>query len=445
MSSLRVAGIAARAARTSLLRASASRVNGSVAATRKFHTSPVVRGSQDLINEENSFSAHNYHPLPVVFSRAEGCHVWDPEGKHYYDFLSAYSAVNQGHCHPKIIGAAIEQLKNVTLSSRAFHNDVFPKFAHYVTEYFGFDRVLPMNTGAEAVETALKISRKWGHQVKGIKSETAKVIACDECFHGRTIGAISLSNDPEARKGFGPFLPGILKVPFNDLAALETCLKANHEDTAAFIVEPIQGEAGVYVPDEGYLTKARELCKKYNVLFVADEVQTGVARTGKMLAIDHENIKPDILILGKAISGGVYPVSAVLANNDVMDVITPGTHGSTYGGNPVGCATAIAALQVIKDEGLVERSAHLGEILRQGLRDIKSPLVTTVRGKGLLNAFIIDNSKGIPAWDVCMQLKEKGLLCKPTHDNIVRLAPPLVISEPEIRECIEILGSVLRR
>ena len=393
--------------------------------------------SQQKIDKEHQFSAHNYHPLPVVLNKGEGVYVWDVEGKKYYDFLSAYSAVNQGHCHPKIVKALTDQASTLGLTSRAFHSDAFVEFSEFVTNYFGFDKVLPMNTGAEAVETALKIARKWGYEKKGIPTNEAKIIVCGDNFHGRTITIISASNDPDARGNFGPYTPGISSIPYNDLKALEEVLKDTN--IAAFMVEPIQGEAGVVVPDEGYLTQAKNLCKKENVLFIADEVQTGIARTGKLLACDHEGVKPDILILGKAISGGVYPVSCVLANNAVMEVITPGTHGSTYGGNPIACAVATAALQVVKDEDLANKAETLGAFLREELRAIPSDMISLVRGKGLLNAIVIKPKNGKEAWDVCLKMAENGLLAKPTHGDIIRFAPPLVITKEQLKECIQII------
>lgn len=393
--------------------------------------------SKQKIEKEHQFSAHNYHPLPVVLKKGEGVFVWDVDGNKYFDFLSAYSAVNQGHCHPKIVKALTDQASLLSLTSRAFHSDAFVEFSAFVTDYFGFDKVLPMNTGAEAVETALKLARKWGYEKKGIPSNEAKIIVCGNNFHGRTITIVSASNDPDARDNFGPFTPGISSVPYNDLDALADVLK--DENVAAFMVEPIQGEAGVFVPDEGYLTKAHQLCKGANVLFIADEVQTGIARTGKLLACDHEGVKPDILILGKAISGGVYPVSCVLANNEVMEVITPGTHGSTYGGNPVACAVATAALEVVKEEALAEKAEELGVFLRAELKAIPSEMISLVRGKGLLNAIVIKPKNGKEAWDVCLKMAENGLLAKPTHGDIIRFAPPLVITKEQLVECIQII------
>ncbi|WP_439183287.1 ornithine--oxo-acid transaminase [Carboxylicivirga taeanensis] len=395
----------------------------------------------DYIAREDKYGAHNYHPLPVVLEKGEGIFVWDVEGKRYYDFLSAYSAVNQGHCHPKIINALTEQAKQLTLTSRAFHSSVLGEFEEYMAKYFGYDKVLPMNTGAEADETALKLCRRWGYDKKGIPENQAKIIVCADNFHGRTITIISMSTDPDSYKGFGPYTPGFVTVPYNDLAALEKELE--DPNVAGFLVEPIQGEAGVFVPDEGYLKKAYEMCKAKNVLFMADEVQTGIARTGKLLACDHEGVKPDVLILGKAISGGVFPVSAVLANDDVMLVIKPGEHGSTYGGNPLGCKVAIAALDVVKDEKLAENAERLGKIFREEMQSIDSDMIELVRGKGLLNAVAIKPKNGKTAWDVCMAMKENGLIAKPTHQHIIRFAPPLVINEEQLREAIEIIKKTL--
>ena len=389
------------------------------------------------IQKENKYSAHNYHPLPVVLTKGEGVFVWDVDDKKYFDFLSAYSAVNQGHCHPKIVKALIDQSSKLGLTSRAFHSEAFVEFSEFITNYFGFDKVLPMNTGAEAVETALKIARKWGYEKKGIPSNEAKIIVCGDNFHGRTITIISASNDPDARGNFGPYTPGINSIPYNNLKCLKTALI--DFNVAAFLVEPIQGEAGVFLPDEGYLMEAYKICKENNVLFIADEVQTGIARTGKLLACDHENVKPDVLILGKAISGGLYPVSCVLADNHIMEVITPGTHGSTYGGNPIACAVVTAALKVVKDENLAEKAEELGFFLRDELRKINSNMIKLVRGKGLLNAIVIQPKKGKEAWDVCLKMAENGLLAKPTHGDIIRFAPPLVITKDQLKECIEII------
>lgn len=397
--------------------------------------------SQQAIDLENKYGAHNYHPLPVVLSRGEGVYVWDVEGKKYYDFLSAYSAVNQGHCHPKIVGAMVEQAKTLTLTSRAFYNDMLGRFEEYATSTFGFDKLLPMNTGAEAVETALKICRRWAYQKKGIPENQAKIVVCENNFHGRTTTIISFSNDPVANTDYGPYTEGFIKIEYDNLIALENTLKSNPH-VAGFLVEPIQGEAGVYVPSEGYLAAAKTLCEKHNVLFIADEVQTGIARTGKLLAVDHENVKPDILILGKALSGGAYPVSAVLANDGIMEVITPGSHGSTFGGNPVAAAVGMAALEVIKEEGLAQNAEELGALFREELNKFipTSDLVVKVRGKGLLNAILInDTEESSTAWDLCMALKENGLLAKPTHGNIIRFAPPLVMNREQLMECVSII------
>ncbi|SHG29920.1 ornithine--oxo-acid transaminase [Flavobacterium johnsoniae] len=401
--------------------------------------------SEVLIEKENKYGAHNYHPLPVVLEKGEGVYVWDVDGKRYYDFLSAYSAVNQGHCHPKIVKAMIDQAQTLTLTSRAFYNDKLGNYEEYVTKYFGFDKVLPMNTGAEAVETALKVSRKWAYEVKGIPENQAQIIVCENNFHGRTTTIISFSNDETARKNFGPFTDGFIKIEYDNLEALEKALESS-KNIAGFLVEPIQGEAGVYVPSEGYLAKAKALCEKHNVLFIADEVQTGIARTGKLLAVHHENVQPDILILGKAISGGVYPVSAVLCNNEIMNVIKPGQHGSTFGGNPVAAAVAIAALEVVKDEKLAENAERLGIILREGLNKIaeKNNLITLVRGKGLLNAIVINSGEDSDlAWEICLKFRDNGLLAKPTHGNKIRFAPPLVMTEEQINECLEIIEKSL--
>jgi ornithine--oxo-acid transaminase len=398
--------------------------------------------SEQAMQLEDRYGAHNYHPLPVVLSRGEGVFVWDAEGKKYYDFLSAYSAVNQGHCHPRITQALIEQAGILQLTSRAFYNDALGEYEKFVAEFFGFDKVLPMNTGAEGVETAMKLVRKWAYKKKGIPQNEAKIIFARDNFHGRTISVISASNDPEAKNDFGPFTPGIHSIPYNDLDALREVVK--DPNVAAFIVEPIQGEAGVMVPDEGYLAGAYRLCKENNVLFVADEIQTGIARTGRILACDHENVKPDVLILGKALSGGAYPVSAVLANDDIMLTIQPGEHGSTYGGNPMACRIAKTALQVVKDEKLAENADRLGKILRAELQKIDSPMIKLVRGKGLLNAIVIEERNGKNAWDVCVALKDNGLLAKPTHGDIIRFAPPLVINEEQIMECVTIIKNTLK-
>ena len=401
-----------------------------------------VKNSQYYIDLENEHGAHNYHPLPVVLDRGEGVYVWDVEGKKYFDFLSAYSAVNQGHSHPKIVDALVNQAKKLALTSRAFHNSTLGEYEKKITALFGFDKVLPMNSGAEAVETAVKLARKWSYEVKGISENSAKIIVCENNFHGRTTTIVSFSNDLDASKNYGPFTPGFVKIPYNDIASLEETLIKDAGNIAAFLVEPIQGEAGVYVPDEGYLKQASELCKKYNVLFIADEVQTGIARTGKLIACHHENVQPDILVLGKAISGGMYPVSAVLANDHIMHVIQPGQHGSTFGGNPIACAVAIAALDVVKEEHLSERAEELGQLFRAEMNKLieKSDLITKVRGKGLLNAILInDTPDSSTAWDLCLLLKENGLLAKPTHGNIIRLAPPLVITEEQLLECVSII------
>lgn len=389
---------------------------------------------KDYIAREDKYGAHNYHPLPVVLEKGKGVRVWDVEGKEYFDFLSAYSAVNQGHCHPKIVKALTDQAEILTLTSRAFYNNILGEYEEFITKYFGYDKVLPMNTGAEADETALKLCRKWAYKVKGIKEDQAKIIVCEDNFHGRTITIVSMSTDPDSYGGFGPFTPGFVKIPYNNIEALEKELK--DPNVAGFLLEPIQGEAGVFVPDEGFLKKAYDLCKKNNVLFIADEVQTGIARTGKMLACDHEGVRPDILILGKAVSGGVMPVSCVLADDEIMLTIKPGEHGSTFGGNPLACKVAIAALNVIKDEKLAENAEKMGKIFRDEMKAIKSEMIELVRGKGLLNAVVIRNKPGKTAWDVCMAMAEKGVLAKPTHGNIIRFAPPLVITEAELREAI---------
>ncbi|HRG00965.1 MAG TPA: ornithine--oxo-acid transaminase [Bacteroidia bacterium] len=397
--------------------------------------------TQQLIDLEDKHGAHNYHPLPVVLERGLGVHVWDVDGKQYYDFLSAYSAVNQGHCHPKITQTLIDQAQKLALTSRAFHNNVLGEYEKFVTGIFGFDKVLPMNTGAEGVETALKIARKWGYEKKGVAENAAKIIVCEGNFHGRTISIVSASTDPDARKNFGPYTPGYVTIPYNNVSALAEALKDN--TVVGFLVEPIQGEAGVYVPNDGYLKTCADMCKAANVLFIADEVQTGIARTGKMLACDHEGVKPDMLILGKALSGGMYPVSAVFANDDIMMCIKPGQHGSTYGGNPLGCKVAMTAMQVVLDEKLAENANELGELLRNELRAIKSDRVTLVRGKGLLNAIIIKEKDGISAWDVCLKLAENGLLAKPTHGDIIRFAPPLVITKEQILDCASIIRKTI--
>lgn len=414
--------------------------------------------SQQAIDLENKYGAHNYHPLPVVLSRGEGVHVWDVEGKKYYDFLSAYSAVNQGHCHPKIVGAMTNQAKTLTLTSRAFYNDVLGKFEKYATETFHFDKLLPMNTGAEAVETALKICRKWAYEVKGIAENEAEIIVCENNFHGRTTTIISFSNDAVARKNFGPYTKGFIKIEYDNLKALEEALDTN-KNVAGFLVEPIQGEAGVYVPSEGYLAAAKALCEKHNVLFIADEVQTGIARTGRLLATcgnctcpdkhcsGTPEVKPDILILGKALSGGAYPVSAVLANDPIMKVIRPGNHGSTFGGNPIAAAIGIAALEVVKEEELANNAQELGDLFRSELSKFieTSPVVNAVRGKGLLNAILInDTEDSETAWNICLRLRDNGLLAKPTHGNIIRFAPPLVITKAQLLDCVAIIIETLK-
>ena len=398
--------------------------------------------AQQYIDLEEKYGAHNYHPLPVVLDRGEGVFVYDVDGKRYFDFLSGYSAVNQGHCHPKIIAALIVQSSKLTLTSRAFHSNLLGEYEKYITEYFGYDKVLPMNTGVEGGETAIKLARRWGYKVKGIEDNQAKIIFATGNFWGRTMAAISSSTDPSCYENFGPYMPGFELIPYNDLTALE--ISFQDKNVAAFMFEPIQGEAGVVVPDEGYLTGVRNLCTTYNVLMIADEIQTGLARTGKMLACDHENVRPDILILGKALSGGVLPVSAVLADDDIMMTIKPGEHGSTYGGNPLACAVAIAALQVLKDEKMAENAAAMGELLRSEITKLNSPFVQLVRGKGLLNAVVIKHSNPEAAWDLCLTLKENGLLAKPTHGDKIRFAPPLIITKDQIMECVGIIDKSLQ-
>ena len=397
--------------------------------------------AQEFIDREARYGAHNYHPLPVVLERGEGIYVWDTDGKKYFDFLSAYSAVNQGHCHPKIVKAMTDQAQKLALTSRAFYNDVLGEWEEFVTRFFGYDKVLPMNTGAEADETALKLCRKWASMKKGVPDGKAKIIVCDGNFHGRTITIVSLSNDPESYAGYGPFTPGFIKIPYNDIPALEKALQ--DPDVAGFLLEPIQGEAGVFVPDEGYLKKAYELCKSKNVLFIADEVQTGIARTGRLLACDHEGVHPDILVLGKAMSGGMMPVSCVLANDDIMLCIKPGEHGSTYGGNPIAARVSIAALEVVRDEKLAENAEKLGQVFRDRISKIHSDMIELVRGKGLLNAVVIKPKNGKTAWDVCLKLRDKGLLAKPTHQHIIRFAPPLVINKMELMEAIGIIENTI--
>ncbi len=404
-------------------------------------TTTDIPAGLSFIEQESQFSAHNYHPLPVVLSRGLGVYVWDVEGKKYYDFLSGYSALNQGHCHPKIIAALIQQAQKLTLTSRAFHNDQFAEYSRYITSYFGYDKVLPMNTGVEAVETAIKLARRWGYDVKGIPENKARIIVFENNFHGRTSTVISFSSDPSSYTGFGPYMPGFDIIPYNDLAALAKALE--NKDVAAVLMEPIQGEAGVVVPDEGYLKNAYEYCNQANVLFIGDEIQTGLGRTGKMLACDHENVRPDILILGKALSGGVMPVSAVLADNEIMLTIKPGEHGSTYAGNPLSCALAITALSVLKDERMTENAEEMGRYFREGISSLKSPLIESVRGKGLLNAVVINQNQPEAAWDLCLTLMENGLLAKPTHGNKIRFAPPLTITKIQLDECLEIIDDSL--
>ncbi len=397
--------------------------------------------TQQFIERELAYSAHNYHPLPVVLERGEGVYLWDVEGKRYYDFLSGYSAVNQGHCHPKIVKALVDQAQKLTLTSRAFHSDLLGEYAEYITDYFGYDKVLPMNSGVEAVETALKLARRWGYDKKGIPTNQAKIVTVEGNFHGRTLNVVSFSTDPSSRDGFGPFMPGYEVIPYNDLNALEAALA--DPNVAGFLVEPIQGEAGVYVPEDGYLAAAYALCRKANVLFIGDEIQTGLARTGRMLACDHEGVRPDVLILGKALSGGALPISAVLADNDVMLCIKPGEHGSTYGGNPLACKVAIAALDVIKEEKLVERAEELGGYFREQLQQLNHPNIKQIRGKGLLNAIVIDHENPEAAWELCLVLKDNGLLAKPTHGDKIRFAPPLVITEEQLDECVTIINHSL--
>jgi len=403
--------------------------------------------SEILIEKEHQFGAHNYHPIPVVLSKGKGVHLWDIEGNQYYDFLSSYSAVNQGHCHPKIIQSLIEQAQQLTLTSRAFHNNLLGDFEEFITRLFGYDKVLMMNTGVEAVETAMKLSRKWGYEVKGVAEGNAKIVFANDNFHGRTLSAISASTDPSSRGGFGPYMPGILNIPYNNLGAFRQMAEQN-SDIVAIILEPIQGEAGVIVPSEDYLSGIYQICKEHNILFVADEIQTGIARTGKMLATDYANIRPDILILGKALSGGVMPVSAVLCDDEIMLTIKPGQHGSTFGGNPLACAVAKESLQVVLDENLAENASEMGTLLRAGLQEIAShnSLLTTVRGKGLLNAIVIDTHEDAElAWELCLEFKNNGLLAKPTHGNKIRLAPPLIINEIQVKEAVEIIGHSLQK
>jgi len=397
--------------------------------------------AQYYLELEEQFGAHNYHPIPVVLTRGKGVHVWDVDGKQYYDFLSGYSAVNQGHCHPAIVQALIEQAQQLTLTSRAFHSDVLGEYAKFITQYFGYDKVLPMNTGVEAVETGIKLCRKWAYEIKGIAEGKAKIIVCEGNFHGRTSTVISFSSDEGSRKNFGPYMPGFEVIPYNDLKALEVALA--DKNVAGFLVEPIQGEAGVVIPDDGYLAKAKELCEAANVLFIADEIQTGLARTGKMLACDHENVRPDILLLGKALSGGMLPVSAVLCDDEIMMTIKPGEHGSTYGGSPLACKVAITALQILKDEKMAANAIAMGELLRSELNNLQSKHIALVRGKGLLNAIVIQHTNKEAAWELCLQLKENGLLAKPTHGDKIRFAPPLNITKEQIMECVAIIGDSL--
>lgn len=404
-------------------------------------TIKMPKASQTFLEMEEQYGAHNYHPIPVVLERGEGVYLWDVEGKRYYDFLSGYSAVNQGHCHPKIVAAFLAQAQKLTLTSRAFHSDQLGEYARYICDYFGYDKVLPMNTGVEAVETAIKLCRKWAYEVKGIADNQAVIIVCEGNFHGRTTGVISFSSDPSSTTHFGPFIPGFVSIPYNDIAALILALK--NKNVAGFLVEPIQGEAGVVVPDEGYLASAKKLCEEAGILFLADEIQTGLARTGKMLACDHENVRPDILILGKALSGGMLPISAVLADDEIMLTIKPGEHGSTYGGNPLACKTAIAALSVLKEEQMAEKAESLGELFRRGIEAIESPFISLVRGKGLLNAIVIKHSDKEAAWKLCLQLKDNGLLAKPTHGDKIRFAPPLVITKEQILEAVSIIKQSL--
>ncbi len=406
------------------------------------HITGVSTITQHYLDLEEKYGAHNYHPLPVVLNKGEGVYVWDVDGKRYYDFLSGYSAVNQGHNHPAIVNAFVEQARKLSLTSRAFYNDALGEYAQYITQLFGFDKVLPMNTGVEAVETGIKLCRKWAYKVKGIPEGKARIIVCAENFHGRTSTVVSFSTDPASYSGFGPFMPGFAVIPYNNLEALETALQDPH--VAGFLVEPIQGEAGVIVPDEGYLSKAAALCRNANVLFIADEIQTGLCRTGKLLACHHENVQPDILLLGKALSGGMLPVSAVLANDEIMLTIRPGEHGSTYGGNPIACRTAIAALETLINEKMAENALIMGDLLRNELRALQSPHIAVVRGKGLLSAIVIEHSNKEAAWELCLQLKERGLLAKPTHGDKIRFAPPLIIQREQILEAVQIIADALK-
>ena len=402
----------------------------------------ITPNAQKYIDQEDRYGAHNYHPLPVVLAKGKGPFVWDVDGKRYFDFLSAYSAVNQGHCHPKIVKALCDQAQNLCLTSRAFYNDCLGPYEEFATKFFGYDKLLPMNSGAEAVETALKLARRWGYVVKGIPENEALIVVCDGNFHGRTITIVTMSTDPDSYYNYGPFTPGFIKIPYNDTEALRKVLEEKGEKVCAMIVEPIQGEAGVYVPDDGYIKKCYDLCHAHNVLFVADEVQTGIARTGKMFACDHEGVRPDMITIGKALSGGTLPVSAVLADDEIMLTILPGEHGSTFGGFPLAAKVAVAALEVIRDEHLTENAARLGEIFREEVMKINSRFIKSVRGKGLLNAVITEPQDGIEAWDICLKMAEKGLLAKPTHRHIIRFAPPLVITEAELREGIAIIKEV---
>jgi len=397
--------------------------------------------TQYYLELEENYGAHNYHPIPVVLDRGEGVYVWDVEGKRYYDFLSGYSALNHGHCHPKIVKAFIEQAQTLTLTSRAFHNNWFGEFAKFITSFFGYDKVLPMNTGVEAVETAIKLCRKWAYEVKGIAKEKAMIVVCEGNFHGRTTGVISFSSDPDAKNNFGPYMPGFISIPYNDAEALARVLE--NKNVCGFLVEPIQGEAGVVVPDERYLAKTKQMCEQANVLFIADEIQTGLARTGKMLACDHENVRPDILILGKALSGGMMPVSAVLADDEIMLTIKPGEHGSTYGGNPLASKIAITALKILEEEKMAENAERMGELLRKELKSLNSKHIRIIRGKGLLNAIVIDHSNKDAAWELCLELKENGLLAKPTHGDKIRFAPPLIITKEQLLECVDIIKNSL--
>ncbi|MCX7863216.1 MAG: ornithine--oxo-acid transaminase [Bacteroidales bacterium] len=399
--------------------------------------------TQDYIHREDTYGAHNYHPLPVVLERGEGVFLWDVEGNRYYDFLSAYSAVNQGHCHPKIVNAMIEQAKKLALTSRAFYNNMLGEYEEYITKMFGYDKVLPMNTGAEGVETALKLCRKWGYTKKGIRENEGKIIVCKDNFHGRTITVVSMSSDPESYGQYGPYTPGFIMVPYNNIEVFKNVIQSD-PNIIGFLVEPIQGEAGVVVPDDEYLKETYKLCKKHNVLFIADEVQTGIARTGKLLACDHVGIRPDIIILGKALSGGMYPISAVLADDEIMLTIKPGQHGSTFGGNPLAARIAIAALEVVKEEKLAENAEKMGKLFRDELAKIKSPMIETIRGKGLLNAVVIKPYNGKEAWDVCLKMKENGLLAKPTHQHIIRFAPPLIITKEQVLEAVKIIEKSIK-